>query len=111
MYPESNNVRDLCTFFGVLAGHEMRNEDFEINEGTSEFDNNGVEIYTRDIIVVHYVDAKTQQKHSELAKINYHEGCFNAVNNNGLDVDIASCIRDGNHYVVIVGHEYEPEWK
>jgi hypothetical protein len=110
IYPESSKPADLSTFFGVLAGHQIKNSGFELSEGTGEYDNNGIEIFTKDVIIVHYLDVNDRKGYSEVARIHYHDGCFNAVNDNGLDVDIGSCIRDDEHYAIIIGNEYEGEY-
>lgn len=105
--PDDNSYTALATFWGIIAGMEVRGERFEINYGSGLYDNNHVEIFEKDIIVVYsYVKAKDRVL-GERAEVVYEAGCFNAVNQIGLDVDLGSCIHDdGMNYVQIEQNIY-----
>lgn len=107
LYPDDKSYTARSTFWGVVQGMQDRGERFEINWGSALFDNNGVEIFEKDIIVVYSFSKKTNRVTGEKAEVVYEGGCYNAVNQMGLDVDLGSCIHeDGAHFVTVENNVY-----
>lgn len=108
-YPDSNEPKDLATFWTIIEGYRVRKRNYEINWGTGVRDDRGTEIYQSDIVDVFFNSKQGDTLNRvEEGYVDYVDGCFVVLNSAGLIWDVgASSYEEEDYTIQIKGNIYD----
>jgi hypothetical protein len=79
----------------------MRDEPFDLTEGTGTVDKDGTEIFVNDTVEVSFQEGK-KKVDKEVCTVIYEDGCFVAFNGGGWIEDVGTYGED----MKVIGNEY-----
>lgn len=118
-YPEDDSPRSLSEFWGILEGYRIKGVEYELNWGTSMVDRENKEIFSGDRVTIYYTDElasglSLKDRHAasiieqEGGHVDYMDGCFVVVNEQGLLWDLANSMSaNGTLHIDITGNVYD----